>query len=139
MQLDALFVELEMGPMGEQGRNADAARDQEMLDRAFGRREAVCRHGDREFAASRHFLVQVLRTPFGVRRELHPDEITETLVIAAIDERIAVSEDLPAVPHVDHDVASRREFRQQTSGRVGQREHFGRGAHLPDLSDSARS
>ena len=96
----------------------------------MGRRQPT-----RELAAALHFLVQVLRTALGVLRELHADEITEARVIAAVDERVTVSEGLPAVPHVDDDVASRREFREQTSGRVGQREDFGRGAHLPDLSD----
>jgi hypothetical protein len=35
MQLDALFEKLEMGPMGQQWRDANAARYQQMLDRAF--------------------------------------------------------------------------------------------------------
>jgi cytochrome P450 len=118
MQLDALFEKLEMGPMGQQWRDANAARYQQMLDRAFGRRKAVRGHRDREFAAALHLLVHVLRTALGVPRELHPDEITEALVVAAVDERVTVSEDLPAVPHVDHDVASRREFREQTPGRM---------------------
>src|SRR5271166_2363960 len=46
MQLDALFEQLEMGAVGEQRRNADAARDQQVLDRVLGRRKIVRGHGD---------------------------------------------------------------------------------------------
>ena len=62
MELDALFEQLEMSLMGQQWRNANAARYQQMFDCAFGRGKAVRGHGDGEFAAALHFLVQVLRT-----------------------------------------------------------------------------
>ena len=86
MQLDALFEQLEMGAVREQRRDADAACDQQVLGRMLGRRKVVRRHGDRQLAATRDFLVHVFRAAFGVWRPLHGDEVDQTFAITAIDE-----------------------------------------------------
>ena len=46
--------------------------------------------------------------------------------------------DLAAVAHVDDDVASRCEPRQEAPGRVDQHEEFARGTHVPDARDFHR-
>src|SRR5215471_9784092 len=60
MQLDALFEQLQMGAVGEQWRNPNAACDQQMLDRVLGRWKIIRRDGDREFGTAHDFLVHVL-------------------------------------------------------------------------------
>src|SRR5262252_8951228 len=59
MQLDALFQQLQMGAVGEQRRNPDAAGDQQVLDRVLSRWKIVRRYRDREFGTALDFLMQV--------------------------------------------------------------------------------
>src|SRR5215470_11288909 len=59
MQLDALFEQLQMGAVGEQRRNPDAACDKQVFDRVLSRWKIVRRHRDREFGTAHDFLVQV--------------------------------------------------------------------------------
>src|SRR5215472_16106983 len=59
MQLDALFEQLQMGAVGEQRRNPDAACDQQVLDRVLSRWKIVRRHRDCEFVTALDFLMQI--------------------------------------------------------------------------------
>src|SRR5215813_2133523 len=97
----------------------------------LGRRKVVGRHGDREFGTAFDFLMHELRAAFRGRRELYRNEVSQTLSITAIDERVAVPIYFAAVPHVDHDMASWRKARKQTPGRVGQCKEFDRTAYVP--------
>ena len=124
MELDALFVQFQVGAVGQQRRDADAARDQHVLDGVLGGREVVRGCGDGQFIAALDFLVHVFRAALPFRRALHGDEVRQAFAVAAVDQRVAVAVDRPAVAHVDDDVAAGSEFREQGAAGVGEDEEF---------------